>query len=216
MPRARLPLVSIAGVLFACAPSSPTPERGRRDAAAEDGALLDRGVEDLVAPAPDRARPADAPPGIPGSCEASCAQQTLDATFAGVGEPFERAVFAFERDDAQQPLGLYIEALHGGFSGCPAQGSPTPDRTLIVSGLPLPQVRGPFSEADGLRVTLFDYAGTLLPDAPMAKAERASATFVAFSAEPGAEGFVALDLSASFADGVVQGRLYATYCATLE
>ena len=156
-------------------------------------------------------------------CSGACATPSLKAVFGGANEPFERAVYGLEKD-AQGNWRIYIEALNGGFSGCPQQNSPTPDRTLIIAGLPLPVAPTTVSAAGGVTVSLLDFQGTLVAT-PFAKALSASVTYVAadvcttcYGQTPPshAAGFVALDLSATFADGVVSGHLYAEHCDSLD
>jgi len=195
--------------------------------AADLGLQPDARSADLAG-APDQLLPdaalADAGPGLPKTCSGACAKQTLTVTFGSVTVPIERAVYGVDKD-AQGKPGVYIEALHGGFTGCPQQSSPTTDRTLILSGLPLPVDSTPITQTDGLVVSLFDYKGDLLPSKPLTKATAASVTFVAGDvcptcvgqpapSHPG--GFVALDLSATFAEGTVSGRLYAVHCDSLD
>ena len=172
-----------------------------------------------VTPAPD-----DGGAGLPKSCSGTCATQTLTVTFGSTTVPIERAVYGVDKDAQGQP-GVYIEALHGGFTGCPQQSSPTTDRTLIISGLPLPLDTTAITKTDGLVVSLLDYKGDLLPTKPVTKATAASVTFVAADVCPGCVGkpapshpggFVALDLSATFPEGTVSGRLYAVHCDSLD
>jgi hypothetical protein len=157
-------------------------------------------------------------------CSGSCAQQSLVATFGAAVEPFERSVYGLDQD-AKGKAGIYLEAMHGGFSGCPEQSSPTPDRTLILSGLPLPTVGATVSKSDGLVVTLLDYKGTLLQGEPLSKATASKVTFTAAEvcvscvgqtppSHPA--GFVALELEATFDEGTVKGHLYARHCDSLE
>jgi hypothetical protein len=159
---------------------------------------------------------------LPDRCGSPCAEQTLSATFGGTSEPFERAVYGVETG---ADAGLYLEALHGGFSGCPSDSSPTPQRTLVVSGLTLPVDNRPINSAQGLAVTLLDFAGTLLPSRPVAGATSATAVFraarlcadcVGQPAPADPDGFVALDLEASFDGGTVTGRIFATHCDSLD
>jgi hypothetical protein len=163
--------------------------------------------------------------GLPSACTGNCAVQSVTATFGQVSEPLERAVYGVDRDKQGNP-GTYIEALHGGFAGCPEQSSPTPERTLIISGLPLPRSGPALTLSDGLVVSLLDYKGTLLAGSPVAKATSASVTFRAANVCPSCvgkpapsdpNGFVALEIDATFPDsGRVSGYLYAVHCDSLD
>ncbi|MCK5799930.1 MAG: hypothetical protein KAI47_22220 [Deltaproteobacteria bacterium] len=186
----------------------------------------DRGTSDASfdQSAGDAASGDDWSSGLPASCSGACAKQTLTVSFGSVTVPIERAVYGLDRD-AKGQRGVYIEALHGGFSGCPKNDSPTTDRTLILSGLPLPEAGKPITEADGLVISLFDYKGDLLGSKPITKATAASVTFVAAKVCPSCvgkpepsdpKGFVALDLDVTFVEGSVKGRLYAVHCDSLD
>ncbi len=199
--------------------STPPADAAVKDAADYfgDGPIMDA--------APDRGRDAFfSEAGLAVSCAGACAQQSLSATFEGVTEPLERSIYGVDRDAAGDP-GLYLEALHGGFAGCPEENSPSTERTLVVSGLPLPRSGPPVTLAEGLVVSLLDFTGTLLPSSPVSKATAASVTFVAAEVCPDcipplppnqSGGFVALELSATFPGGTVSGHIYAVHCVSLD
>lgn len=199
--------------------AAPAVDLGPADAPVADWAGMPDQLAADVTPTPDGSGG-----GLPKSCSGSCAKQTLTVTFGSTTVPIERAVYGVDKD-AQGKPGIYIEALHGGFTGCPQQSSPTTDRTLIISGLPLPLDTTAITKTDGLVVSLLDYKGDLLPSKPVTKATAASVTFVAADVCPGCVGkpapshpggFVALDLSATFPEGTVSGRLYAVHCDSLD
>lgn len=213
----RFALLALSVVFPACSDDNGSPAD-----AGVDVSLVD------LAPSPDQTLDSTAPgdtvgSGLPTGCSDACAQQTLSATFGAVTEPLARGVYGVDRDARGNP-GVYVEAHHGGDPGCPEQTSPTPDRTLIISGLPLPASGTPITEADGLVVSLLDFKGTLIAS-PLAKATAASVTFVAADvcsacvgrpspSDP--DGFVALDLSATFPGGTVSGHVYAAHCDSLD
>lgn len=223
-PVARWTVVLLASLAL-CAAACSDDAAPAADSGRADGPMLDwEGMPDQLAV--DAAPPAPDGSGgtLPKSCSGACAKQTLSVIFGSVTAPIERAVYGIDKD-AQGKPGIYIEALHGGFAGCPQQSSPTTDRTLIVSGLPLPTDTTPITKTDGLVVSLLDYKGDLLPSKPLTKATAASVTFVAADVCPGCVGkpapshpggFVALDLSATFPEGTVSGRLYAVHCDSLD
>lgn len=182
--------------------------------------------EDMAAPE-DMAVEVDMGAPLPDTCEGDCAVQTLEADFNGTTRPFERAVYGLSAP-SQTGSGeweIYIEALHGGFMGCPNEASPTPERTLILSGLVIPTGDRELSEADGLRATLLDFEGALEPDEPFVRATAVTITPAALDvctecvgqAPPSDEdGFVAFDLSATFPDGTISGRVYAVHCDSMD
>lgn len=191
------------------ADSGPSPDSASSsDVAAGDGAQVD-------------ALPVDA--GF-SSCTGSCAAQTLTIAFGGQNVTLERSYYGIDRDQSGNP-GVYIEAYHGGAVGCPEESSPTPDQTLILSGLPLPSQGGTVTLADGLVVSLMDFAGDLVSGTGVSKATSAEVTFVAAHTCPSCvgmtspshpEGFVALELTATFDEGTISGHLYAGHCDSLD
>lgn len=163
------------------------------DAGPDAGGAVDAG-------APPEAGPVDA------GCTDDCARTALTARFGSRTAAFDRAQHGLEPDG-----GLYVEAHFGGDPACPTASTPTPDRTLVVSGLRLRPDGGALTEADGLRVTLLDFSGAVT-SAPFVRAAAARATprFVA----PGA--LVSFTLEATFEAGTVTGGLAASHCASLD
>lgn len=239
--RAALPIALVAafaGCSGDAATGAPDAPRPRRDAGASDGRRDDASprvdaprVPDAprVADAPsdarragdapsapdaprsDAPRSADAPAStLPATCDATCRTQSLTVRFGGTTLPIERSVYGTERAGAG--FAIHLEALHGGFSGCPMMTSPTPARTLVVSGLPVPRDTTARSERDGVSATLLDYEGTLLPGAPLSRATAVSVT--ATAADPNS--FVALELTATFPQGTIAGHIFATHCDSLD
>jgi hypothetical protein len=107
--------------------------------------------------------------------------------------------------------GLYLEAYFGGDPACPTQTSPTPDRTLIISGLQPLTDGGVLTEADGVRVTLLDFTGALT-SAPSLRASTVRATARAMN--PGTS--VSFALEATFDGGTLTGSFTAAHCASLD
>ena len=211
--------------------ADPEPEDMPEEEPEDTGPIF---PEDLDSPEPDMPQ-ADLTPevdmdpaGLPTTCEGSCAEQTLEVEFGAQRVPIERAVFGLTAPEASESgqWELHIEALHGGFEGCPNQGSPTPERTLIVSGLALPELGVDQTWDQGVRATLLDFQGDLVPDPPFfARATAVTASSVAADlctecvgdvTRPDPEGFVALDVQSTFEQGTVGGRLYALHCQSMD
>jgi hypothetical protein len=176
-----------AGVL-ACGQPQPAVDAG---VVADAGGNVDAGS------------PTDA--GAP-SCTGACAVTDLVATFHGVMGQFDRAQHGIEGD-----AGVYIEAHFGGDPSCPTASSPTPDRTLVISGLRADFDGGVQTRADGLRVTLLDFKGTLSPS-PFDKAVAARATVRWLDRGT----LVSFTLEADFDGGTVRGGFSAPHCASLD
>ena len=220
--------LAIALAIAACGGEAVDKKDGAAlsDAGKDSGrgdAGLDAGPADAAG---DVATPDSAPKNdsAPTSCTGTCTTQTVKVVFGSVTEPIEHSAYGVDKD-AQGKSGIYIEAWHGGFTGCPTQQSPTTERTLIISGLPLPSPGKIFTKAQGLVVSLFDFKGTLLKGQPLSKATDAKVTFVAASVCPSCvgnpapadpKGFVALDITATFAEGTISGHVYATHCDTFD
>jgi hypothetical protein len=114
---------------LAALPACSSDDNGAIDGGAIDSSLIDGGVSDNGSgdSSVGDAAPGDTTTsqdgGLPATCDATCAKQTLTAVFGTVTEGFERAIYGIDTTGAQPTL--YIEALSGGFSGCPKQDSPT-------------------------------------------------------------------------------------------
>ena len=158
----------------------------------------------------------------PDPCPGECRVQTLTATFGAVTEPFERAIFGLTAPtQAEQPWELYVEAMHGGFSGCPRSSSPLPDRILILSGITLPTDLTPQTKSDGVAAVLLDSLGTLAPAMQFTHASAVVVTPVAWAvctecfgqpAPSDPEAFIAFSVEATFPTGRIAGHLYGRHC----
>lgn len=205
------------------------PEDTSDDAAldlGEDDASPEDAAEDVVedAPEPDAAETGGSEPP---PCEGACRENTVAADVGARSYPFDVAYYGLthpSRSDSGAWT-LYVEAYFGAPAGCPSSDSPTPDRTLIVSNVPLPDTYpGPEAEVGG---ALFDFDGAILAGFPFARYDSATAvvetldicTECAGQQPPSdPDGFVALDVTISLEDGggEVTGHIFATHCDSLD
>lgn len=140
-----------------------------------------------------------------GTPDAGCETCTqLTAVFGARTAVFTRAQHGVEPDGT-----LYVEAHFGGDPACPTATSPTPDRTLIISGLRADA--GVQTWADGVRVSLFDFTGELT-SAPLERAREVTATPGLVT--PGAR--VDFDLTVAFDAGTISGHISAPHCTSLD
>jgi hypothetical protein len=168
-------LVMAVGVVAACSSSTAS---GTAAPSADGGG-----------PASDAANESSAD-AAPASCTGACTTMALAADFGGQKRALVRAQFGTQAGDAG--VELHLEAHAGGDAACPTQSSPSPDYTLVLTGVP----RG----AAGRTLT---------------QATQLSVTVVAEdSATPAA--WVALDVTATFSQGTIAGHVYAGYCASLS
>lgn len=175
-------------VMCGCGSIACQPAPVEVDAGADAG-TLDAGVPDA---------------GLPDAGQS--ASTLLTATLGTRTATFTRAQHGLE------PTGLlYVEAHFGGDPACPTQNSPTPDRTLVISGLNPMHDGGVQSYADGVRVTLLDFTGALT-QAPFVRAASVRATPGAVNA--GTE--VTFALEAGFDGGTLSGSFTAPHCASLD
>jgi hypothetical protein len=146
------------------------------------------------------------------SCAGACTTMTLAADFGGQKRALVRAQFGTQAGDAGAEL--HLEAHAGGDPACPTQTSPSPDYTLVLTGVPRGAAGRTLTQADGLSAAFLDFKGDLgLP--PVTKATQLSVTVVAEDPETPAA-WVALDVSATFSQGTIAGHVYAGYCASLS
>ena len=193
----------LLGLIAGCSSSEPTGTASVGPAALSDGG----------SPAADASSGgADAS----GACEGACRTTALTVSFGGKSESLTRAQFGFVRRDGASPL-LHLEAHDGGDAACPTSKSPSPDRTLVVEDLPVPKEGATLATKDGVRAAFFDFAGTLLPSTPLAKATDVSLRVVAVELAAGAPTGFAIEASMTFPQGgTLTGHLFAEHCATMD
>jgi hypothetical protein len=147
-----------------------------------------------------------------GACRITALTAMLDTT-----RMLDRAVYGFTRE----PPSLHVEVYRGGAAGCPIESSPPPDYTLILGRVPVPTDATP-STSPG---SILDFQGDLLGGPPGATATEVTITPVAadvcttcsgMPAPSDPDGFVALDVTLTFAAGTVTGHLFATHCDSLD
>ena len=162
---------------------------------------------------------------LPTTCTGDCQTTDFAITIDASSATFERAYFGLtspamsERDRWE----IYVEASAGGDGLCPTEDSPTPDRLLILAGLPVPESMAESTDP-GLALTFLDFEGSFLSEGPLSRATSISVAARAANpcvecAEGGAaegERLIALTIDGSFAEGPGQGRVYATHCDSLD
>jgi ABC-type amino acid transport substrate-binding protein len=149
------------------------------------------------------AAPAATDAGADTVVDAALAPQSLEAQVADVQAPFDVAHYGVS--DGM----LHVEAHYGAAPGCPTMTSPTPDRTVVIAGLRA-SFAAPQTYADGVRVSLLDFKGTLTKE-PILRA-----TEVVVSAPATRPDVVSFYLDATIPGGKIQGTVTATHCASLD
>ncbi|MDP3278589.1 MAG: hypothetical protein Q8Q09_25590 [Deltaproteobacteria bacterium] len=147
---------------------------------------------------------ADASPDA--TCDGPCPQTALNGRFGARAAGFNRAQHGVEGTD-----GVHIEAHFGGRPECPSMSSPTPDRTLVLTGIRARMDNTPQTFADGVRATLLDFSGALTAS-PLLRAT--AVTITPRSVQRGRE--VVYDVSATFDGGMIEGQVVAPHCASLN
>jgi hypothetical protein len=153
----------------------------------------------------DPGTPADAAVdagGLTTICEGDCLVTNVRAEFQAV-RVFDHAVFGNNADGT-----LHVEVYAGSDDGCPSETSGTPMYTLVLGKVAPPNGTAP-TTASG---NVLDFEGDLLGGALGAQATTVIVRAVA--AIPSE--FVALDIDLEFANGIVDGHLHATHCASLD
>ena len=143
--------------------------------------------------------------GLPVDCGDACRQTALSAAFGGSERTLTRAHFG--TGDSAPPT-LYVEAYAGGAAGCPEEDSPAAAVIFVLGELAVPETTSAYSSTAGL----IDLEGALLPGQPTASASEVSVEALAF--QPDA--FLALRVTAEFAEGRVVGSIGATHCRSLD
>lgn len=183
-----------------------------------------------------KSEPADAPPGDAAadaavdasadasSCEGACKTTTLAVSKGSLSKPIERAQYGLVPPAASSTgdWAIRFELHAGGEAACPTQSSPTPDRTIVIAGVPHDATK--LSLSDGMSVSLFDFDASFTSE-PLVRATSATIEVGARSLctecfEPKTSGplprYVAFDLAAAFGDVHLEGHGFAEHCDTLD
>ena len=199
-------LLGTALALASSAACSSTATPAESDAAVPSDA---GGADTSTVPTDAGARSdADAAP----ACSGACRTLSLDATYGAKKAGFQRAQFGWDKKGATVS-GVTVEIHAGGAPECPKQSSPTPDRTLIVSSIPVGSESRVLGTADGIAVTLLDFKEALTTK-PLDKATSVKLTVVALEGEPPQN--VAFDLEATFEEGTIKGHVFAEHCTSMD
>lgn len=157
-----------------------------------------------------------------GAAGSSTAPATLDLSIVknGVAYPLDRAQFGLTK----LPEGheIYVEAHFGGDPACPTQGSPSPARTAIITGLLAEDPVGKTIDFDShARANLLDFAGDITTE-PILKG--VAVTLTSLPSNPCLDcaagdpaRFVAFEVDATLSDGTtIQGTVRAAHCGSLD
>ena len=191
-------MVFAASAVLACSGTEPAPS--------SPAASTDAGA---TAPSGDAGAGEQDAAEAGGAIPSPTKKTDLEATINAVTRTLDRAQYGTTTEGASETL--YLEAHEGGVAECPEKE--TPKRTLIVSGVPKGAPGDTFTTGDGVGVSLFDFAGDQVTTAkPFTTAKAAKVTIVALEDGASAE----IEVEATFDEGTVKGRLYATYCAAMS
>jgi hypothetical protein len=152
--------------------------------------------------------------GLPMTCEGACRTTALTATFGSTTRVVDRAFYGVTV--AATETTLHVEAHRGGSTACPTQSSPTPDYTLVLGRVELPTSTDATTSPGNLLDFVGDLLGGPLGAAATAVSVQATAANVCATCPTHPEGFVALDVSLTFATGNVTGHLFAIHCDSLD
>ena len=163
--------------------------------------------------------------GLPTCCEGECAEHDVTATFGASSAPLELGFYGFNAPGEDGARSLYVE-LHGDASPqCPSQDSPTPGRTLVISGLPWPLEQREYTRDDGVTGSLLDFDGTLFDSPAPQRAATISVTpraadacteCIGQPAPSDSDGFVAFDVEVTFEAGSLSGKARVTHCDSYD
>lgn len=197
-------LFAVGLAAVACEESSSTPSSSVDGGSSSGGEQEDGGAADATS-ASDAASAS-------ATCEGACKTTAATAKFRAT-RPFERAQFGVEGDGGAPRY--YVEAHAGGDPACPTNTAPSPDFTLILSGIPKAAAGTVITEAAGVTASLVDIKGELLATP---KPEKATSVSVTLGAQDPAASpqWIAFDVEAKFPTGTVSGHFYGTRCTIFD
>lgn len=197
--------------------SSPTEHEPPASEAGLDVAIPDVWLEEDAGSDPDVS--CETPGEEEAPVEFSVGEQRFPFSNAGYG------MIAPVHNESQE-WQLHVELWEGGYTGCPEEGSPTPARTVIVSGLPMLSAVVGYTENDGVNLVFLDYTGEIVDDLnPTSKASTLIVRPLNWSlcvecvGEPVPSheaGEVVLQVEGIFAEGTLRGTLKARHCDSLD
>jgi len=148
------------------------------------------------------------------------AEMNLSIVKNDVAYPLERAQFGLTK--ITEGHEIYVEAHFGGDPACPTESSPSPDRTLIITGLLAEDPSGTVvTEATHARANLLDFEGAITTE-PILKGTTVTLTSLESNACPDCAAgdpsrFVGFVIDATLSDGTkVTGTVRATHCGSLD
>lgn len=163
----------------------------------------------------------DDPPQDAGAKDSGTSVEPKDATPAGLAptrkttavltinsvvRTLERAQFGFDSDGT-----YHVEAHEGGDPKCPDEHSPSPKRTLIVSGVKAADPGTKETKPD-VSAAFLDFAGDQIADGMPAKASAVTVEIVAIEGTTEIE----IEVTATFPSGTAKGRVFAEFCQSLS
>lgn len=174
-------------------PKDPDPTDDDDD----DVAPNDAGAKDSGKTDPKDAAPAGLTP---------TRKTTAVMAINNVTRTLDRAQFGFDSDGT-----YHIEAHEGGDPACPDEHSPSPKRTLIVSGVKKADPGTKETKPD-VSASFLDFAGDQIPNGMPAKASAVTIEIVAIKGTTEIE----IEVSATFPSGTAKGRIFAEFCQSLS
>jgi len=150
-------------------------------------------------------------PGLRSTCDPGCHELTLKVIFDSGSGSFSRAQFGFNQDGT-----LHLEAHSGGSADCPTPTSPTPDRTLVLEGVPQFSLADPLSQ--GLSAAFFDFKGDILGQNVLASTKTVSLAPMYGNFAPRAQSELAFSASITGfpQNGSASGNVFAVHCDSMD
>lgn len=139
----------------------------------------------------------------------------------GTSFPLDRAQFGLTKL-ADGSYEGYVEAHFGGDAACPSESSPSPERTVIITGFPAEAAPGTSTDRDaGARLNLLDFKGDVTT-APILKTTTITLVSLASNPCPTCSAgdparSLAFTVAATFEDGsTIAGDVVASHCGSLD
>ncbi len=156
-------------------------------------------------------------PGVlPTTCDGACKTTAVTAKFGAKTGKITRAYVGYTAPANGAPVALYVDFDTQADKGCPTDTSSAGGLKKFTIDLPLP-LASSYTKANPDATFGFfdtDSADPWLTGKPVEGATAFTVTPTA--AKLTADGFIALDLDATFASGTIAGHLYAPHCAIFD